>query len=1262
MATKNYAEVQVIINGELAENELEKLKAKAQQLKQQAVDIFNQEGNSKKFKSLSKEINTTEKNIKKLSDETFSYQKVLNNLNGAKLSDLRKTVRELSREISGLTPGTEEFIRKSEQLKQVNSRVKSLESAYKAVGYSSNRIEQIFRISKEVWSAFDIASRVLTGISTTFRGCAEAVAKLDDTYSDVMKTTGMTREEVAALNEELMKMDTRTSREALNNLARDAGKLGITGTEDVLAFVRAADKINVALGEDLGDDAIKNLGKIADVMGLTKSMGIEDSLLSIGSAINSLGQASTASEAYLVDFTQRLAGVGAQTGLSVQNILGFASGLDQSAMKVEMAATAFQKFIMNMFADTATYAKYAGMEVSDFAELLRTDTNSAIITVLSSLREKGGFEQLVPIFKDMGMDGARATSVLASMATNMQAVTDAQSLANAEFAKASSIQAEYDTKNNNLQASLEKARKEFDNARIALGEKLNPIMLQSTKLSTNLIKALVNYGKEITTVLVVIGALTLALKAKTIWQKAVVTWNATMRTGSLALAAAQALLTGNVTRATAAWTMMNTAMKASVIGLVVTAISALVIGLGKLLKNTSDAAAATKELTRAQKDLAEVETSINERYTDEAARIRFLTEIINSNSFSLNKRREAIDELKQIIPGYHAQLTEEGVLMNNNAEAIQNYLKQLEDRIRLEELVRKRAGLNQQLDELNSKKLEQQQKYPSVTFTEDGRPVRQFYDSSIELVDYDEQINPLMDSLREIDTMIAKITERHAESGQNPLVSFSEALEALKKQQAEYDLQLKESYADKKLTQEEYQNETLKSNLNFAKQQLDLAVSYGEDETEYMNAYLDAMIAVNEHAQKAITKIEADEEKRRRKEEDAAEKEKLRQAKEKLAEMQRLAEDLHKQYASPEDYYKSEFAKLEELYREKLITEEVYQKALADLRAKYSEESLQLIADNESLSRKERFQAEKAELAELLKEQFITQEEYEKSLRDMKLKYAKETVDIISSLVSQTGSLISSLRDMELAQAEVQYREDLKNASNNAMEKERIEEDYEAKQLEIKKKYANADMSVQILEATASNALALMQAWTAAGGNPYIFAAYAALIASTYAATVATIIAQRNALMNTTPHSSGSSSASGTPTGNRTLLSDGMKSGGYAGTSDSDDTPMGIYHANEYIAPAWMVRKNPVLFANLEQYRRTGVETKLIQASGMQNGGYASVPHTETQPAITSSDIDRFVKAIDKLSEEGIQAFMVYSQYDKFNQQRSRFKSITSKK
>lgn len=324
-------------------------------------------------------------------------------------------------------------------------------------------------------------------------------AELDDAYADVMKTTGLTRDEVLKLNESFKKMDTRTAREQLNQLAYEAGKLGINSTQQVEQFVRAADKINIALGDVLGEGAMVTIGKLADVYSKSTAQltaagdDLEKKMLSIGSAVNQLGQSSTANEGYLVEFLSRMGGIATQANLSADAILGFASALDQDMMKQEMSATAFQKFIMQLIKKPAEFAAAAHMEVKEFTELMQRDMNEALLRVLEGFKGQGGLVSLQPIFEDLGLDAARAASVISSMANSIDQIREAQAIANDELTTGSSIIREFTTKNNTMQAQAEKAKKAFQDMRLELGEQLYPVVIHLTRLSTSVIKGLSGY-------------------------------------------------------------------------------------------------------------------------------------------------------------------------------------------------------------------------------------------------------------------------------------------------------------------------------------------------------------------------------------------------------------------------------------------------------------------------------------------------------------------------------------------------------------------------------------------------------------------------------------------------------------------------------------------------------------------------------------------------------------------------------------------------
>ena len=1274
------AEVIVTLNGTQAKKAVADLTQEYQRLQKEANEAYKA-GNDALGKKLDADAKKLMKDVEITRREAKKFADVMKNINGASLKELRSAAKQLQSEINKLTPGTKAFVDKAKQLQQVNSRIRQLTNSFKglveeekAATFSLKGLADGFN---KYFGMATAGIAAVTGLSMAFRQCAESAAQLDDTYSDVMKTTGLTHDEVAELDKELMKIDTRTSREQLLLLARDAGKLGISGKEDILGFVRAADQIQVALGEDLGEGAIRNLGKIADVLGLTQSMGIEKSLLSIASAVNAVGQASTASEGYLVDFTQRLAGVAAQTGISASNIIGFASGLDQSAMKVEMASTAFQKFLMKLYEDPAKFAAYANLEVGKFTELLQNDANQAVITILKALKDQDGFASLVPIFKDMGLDGARAVSVLAAMATNINAVTEAQALANVEFEKATSVTEEYNTKNNNMQAQLEKARKEFQNASIALGQSLNPIMLKSTKITTHLIKALAEYGKEIKTVLIVMVALTAALKAKVIWMKLVATWNATLRTGSLALAAAQALLAGNVTRAAAAWRLMNTAMKASVIGVVTAAIAGLIIMIQKLNKET-------KQLTELQKFEKQLTEDVAKATSNEASRVKALKAIVEDTNQAYQERKLALQELKRIVPEYHADLTEEGTLINNNTEALNNYINTMLQ-------VAKTQVLQDKLRENANKQLEQEQYLTENaaaefrdelgnwrrSYTEAG-PTRNDGTSGIITHMISQDCEAAIDRLEEFKKEEELILNMIRQAGENGIAALIEESGGTGGDGSKNNVITEEQF---KYLQERYDKLTKKEKAMVEKQYADLSV----EESKALKARYDKLVKADENAQKKafdarIKEIEANQ----RNEENVLKRMLINKeisqaeynAKMNLLVMQGLQQRIEtaKKYGQDETKYMSQLLD-EEL---KLIgdgMEEIQEsttKAAApgqteaeknhkEFWEKIYKKRDDIVAGLQNTTLKSEYDTEMAWIEKLHEKKLLSDEEYEKAKLKLKMDYAAKGAQVVSQYAEMATNFVTTLKDYESAKLEAEYQKQLTAAGDNAEQREAIEAEYEQKKLELEKKYADWEMGVKIAKAVAAGAVAAVEAYASAG-NPVLGAVMAAIIAATTAMEVATIVQQRNAIKNSSVNSSGSSSSSSLNTGTRTIT-DGYAEGGMT-EGHTTLTTVGE-RGPEYVIPNWMVRREPVMIANLERYRRTGSHGR----SGSIRRGFAEGGYTD--PSITSgigsggsmADMEQAVEnAINRSLANGhIRAFVVLQDINDTENQLKRFKSQTTR-
>ena len=1196
------AEVIVTLNGQAARNELKRLETEIEHYERAATDAYKAgdkalgDKMSKNASQLRKQFNVAKKEMKDFSD-------MMKTLNSKSLNELKSAASQLRKQLGQLVPGTQQFIDKSKQLQQVNSRIKSLEASFKAVVTEEKRATLSLKGLADGFNKYfgmvTAGTAAITGLSMAFRKSAEEAAKLDDVYSDVMKTTGLLHEEVEGLDEELMKIDTRTSREQLLLLARDAGKLGIQGKDNILGFVRAADQIQVALGEDLGEGAIRNLGKIADVLGYTSSMGIEKALLSIASSINAVGQASTASEAYLVDFTQRLAGVAAQTKISAANIIGFASGLDQSAMKVEMAATAFQKFVMKLYEDPAKFAEYANMEVKAFTDLLQNDANQAIITILKALKDQDGFASLVPIFKDMGLDGARAVSVLAAMATNINAVTEAQALANQEFEAASSVTEEYSVKNNNLNAQLEKARKEFKNASIQLGQSLNPIMLKSTKLTTYLVKALATYGKEIKAVIIALAALTGVVKAQAIAEgvralalKVSNTLSATGTVLSNKLLAAYYRLTGQTLKMAAAQKAANAAMSSSVIGAIAVAVAALTFAIARYVNKLKEA---NQELTYTE----QLEKRIGEEQNKETARVIALTKIVNDQNVAYNKRKEALEELKKIVPDYHASLTKEGKLINNNKIAIDKYVESLKQATRMKILEEDFTDIQEKLmnaeDEYKQamKELSDAMSQPAP-FSPAAHAVYEQNINNLGKAARDAKKN-LEDLQKKEQELMGKIGTSSAAEGATATLNtddivgnggdggdggnggdnaYAQRQKELEKAQREEENILKQSYLNREISQEEYEKKMREVNLKYLQQKVLLAREFGEDETSVMSAWLNAQIQANELANQEIEALlqqRNDWEKAQQEELEAY----MKKIEELTAEAQKIKDSLNPKEARQREM-QTELEKLDELHAAKLLSEEEYEKAVKQLQKRYSDEEM-----------------------------------------DERLRAIKKYAEMANRVFEGASNFVTSLKEAETQKLEAEYQAQLTAAGDNAEKREQIEADYEQKKLDLQKKYADVDMAINIAKAIASGALAAVEAFAAAGGNPVLGAVFAALIAVTTAAEVASIIAQRNAIKNMSVNNSGSSSVK---TGTRTI-NEGYAEGGYT-EGHTTLTTVGE-EGPEYVIPNWIVRKHPVEIANLERYRRSGSHGRSGSVSrGFADGGFTSPTSSASLPSMDVSNVD----------------------------------------
>lgn len=674
----------------LVEAELERIR----QSEQKVVTLMQQ---------YDKEIDRTNVDIKETKRQMQLVNNTMSNLKTSSIRDLEYSIKALNQQMHGMERGTEQF-------KQMELKAKQLKAELQAVRAEGVAQESWIKRSADWFNRMQGialgAVAAISGITFTVKKCVEEYAKMDDEMTNVRKYTGQAAEEVERMNEDFKKMDTRTPRQKLNQLAEDAGRLGITSTAAVEEFVDGADKINVALGDDLGDKAVSQIGKLAQMFGEDKTKGLRGAMLATGSAVNELAQNSSASAGYLVDFTARVAGVGKQAGFTQAQIMGLASVLDQNMQQDETAATAVQNLLAKMFQDSSKFAKIAGLNVKDFAKTLKEDANGALLQFLAAMRAKGGFADLAPMFEEMKMDGSRATGVLTVLADKLDDIKTAQNLANEAYSEGTSVLNEFETQNESVQAQLDKASKKFLDLSIELGQKLYPAArycISAASLGVRALSTLVDFVKDYWRILIVLTAAivtyTAVSKAKLIAEKAQMAWLNIMilrekahlvlvglKTSALkTMAIVQMALTREIKLTTAAQMLWNKVLLANPITAVIAVVAGLTAAIVTLSKETSTA-------EQAQRDYNDAVTDANKQAAEEEASIMRLVSAIQSNTTAESDRKAALEELNGKLMREHlGNITEEAVRTGQATRQIQSYIDMMKKKIVIDGLQKKLA-------------------------------------------------------------------------------------------------------------------------------------------------------------------------------------------------------------------------------------------------------------------------------------------------------------------------------------------------------------------------------------------------------------------------------------------------------------------------------------------------------------------------------------------------------------------------------------------
>lgn len=983
-------------------------------------------------KENSAEYKEQKENLDKL-NAALAVQRIEAGKTALSYSELRKAAASLKRQMDNATPGTEKWKALRADYLLTRQRMKEVEVQARDTRFSLSKMAD--GVNRYAAMGAGVVG-ALTGVALTARKCVDEYAEMEEAEAQVIKYTGMTRDEVKGLNEEFKEMDTRTAREKLNALAGDAGRLGITGKKDVLEFVDAADKINVALGEDLGDDAVKNIGKLAQMFGEDQKLGLRGAMLATGSAINEVAQNSSAAEAYLVGFTARVAGAANQAKVSQGDILGYASVLDQNMQQQEMAATAFQTLMMKMYQEPAKFAKIAGQSVEDFTSLIKKDANEAILQFLDTLNKKGGLEQLAPMFKEMGLDGVRASGVISTMAGKIDDIRKAQRLANDAYRDGTSIIKEVNVQNNTVQAGLDKAKNNFKDIRVELGEKLQPVMKYmittgslTVKGLGTMISILWKYKGAIVAASAAVAAYTLVVKADTM---------------------AKSLWTTITKGATTAASLFNKTLKANPLGLVASVLAGVVSYLAIFKTRTNEATEAQEALNAKM-----------ERYETLMGRIAGIkSKADNLDLLDDDQKQRTRSETEAAISELKDRMAEEMAIHRKwFQEQKAEKMKWIGDDKSLEKAVI--GGLKHQLQE-------RLKLYGSYAVKK-----------------------------KELEAILAKLPEQEVDNpvpggnsngvDENGLDKELKAREEKLKEGYNAEIYLlKEKLLNAGMAQQEYQEEQYKAEMAYLWSRKALLVEYGKDSSEIQGQIYDKMIAEADRLTEASKESDKN-----------AQSDNLATIDEEY-QLQRTA--LKQAYIAGdikrEADYLEQLKDLERRYLEQrrdMLA--AYGEDISSIDAKLQDMDLADGKENKNKQREQGFKdidstssfSKKNDILQSMYDaDLITYEEYqakktriEEEYEDERMKLVGKAFDIMGDAASTYSQLVANMQNREISKIEKKYDKQIKVARKAGKDTTKLEEEKEAAIDQIKKKYADKEFAATIMQVIAKTAQAIMVAWTA---------------------------------------------------------------------------------------------------------------------------------------------------------------------------------------
>ena len=461
MATAKKTQIVITANAAVAKKVMEELQQRIDGIKQKmaALDVTTKQG-QREFKKLEKELVSYNSAVSQNITNTERINNAMKNLSGTSLNELKRALSAAKSELGKMSAS-------DKGLKQMQNNVKALQGQINELTGAVNKNSGAWSTAMKNLTAYVGMFALFNRAKELVTGAIKKNFEYSGSLTDIRKVSGLTMEEVNKLSTELAKIDTRTSVDGLAQLAYQGAKLGMSkyGVEGMTQFVKAADKINVALGEELGEEALPALSKMVEVMGLIPKMGIEKALDATGSAMFKLSTTSTATSNDIVEFSKRLTGVARTAGITTDQLLALGSASSSMMLMPEVASTALGKFIVALQKNHNLIAKELGIPDETIKNLYASGhAMDAIVLVLEKMRDKGNMNALGGIFKDLGSDGQRLVTAMVTMSKNVDMLKDHLYESEEAFREATAVTNEYEMQQQSAIGILERANNLWEKA------------------------------------------------------------------------------------------------------------------------------------------------------------------------------------------------------------------------------------------------------------------------------------------------------------------------------------------------------------------------------------------------------------------------------------------------------------------------------------------------------------------------------------------------------------------------------------------------------------------------------------------------------------------------------------------------------------------------------------------------------------------------------------------------------------------------------